>query len=183
MTVNSLAGPLLTRGVGAASKAAARPVAKPVVEPVRLEASLAVQGGLPTASLIGELNGETAAFLERLVDDLAAQGESRVVLDLGQLFSVDLAGVAALRDAAALLRECGGWLSLAALRPRVRYFLARTGAAAHFATYRSVDDAVRDAEACVGADAPGGTADELRQPVGSATRPVMPALVSTLTRR
>jgi anti-anti-sigma factor len=170
MTVNFLAEPLWLKD--------ARPTVKPVAS--RLELSLDAQDGVPMARLVGELDGDGAAAIERLADDLAAQGEPRVVLDLRRLFAADFAGLAALRDAAALLSECGGQLALAGLRPRVRYFLARTGTADQFATYQTIEDAV--AAVAVGG-VPARSVAELRQPVSPTARPMVPALVSAMTHR
>ena len=83
---------------------------------------------------------------------VGAQGVVRVVLDLRQLYSMDTAGLAALIDAAALLRQCGGRLALAAVRPRVRHFLSRMGMSGQFDTFTSVEEAVRD-EAAQGEEA------------------------------
>lgn len=110
----------------------------------QLSVDLMVQGGVPVARIVGELDGAGAADLSRLADDLAAQGAVRVVLDLRQLYSMDTAGLLALIDAAALLAQCDGRLALAAVRPRVRHFLARMGMTAQFATFGSVEEAVRD---------------------------------------
>lgn len=168
MTVDLLAEPLrLMDG---------RPTVKPAAS--RLELGLDVQDDVPIARLLGELDGDGAAAIGRLADDLAAQGEPRVVFDLRRLFAVDFAGLAALRDAAALLGECGGQLVLAGLRPRVRYFLARTGTADQFTTYQTIEDAV----AAVGG-VPARNAAGLRQPVSPTARPVVPALVSAMTHR
>lgn len=131
MAVNPLAEPLRVR----------IPVmpAKPIAN--RLDVRLNVQSGVLTAHLVGDLDGDSAAVLKRKIDDLIAQGETKVALELHQLFSVDVAGLASLRDAAALLNERGGWLALVSIRPRVRHFLERTGTADQFATYKSVEDA------------------------------------------
>ncbi|HEV2638225.1 MAG TPA: anti-sigma factor antagonist [Actinocrinis sp.] len=109
----------------------------------RLDMRLSVQHGVLTAHLVGDLDGESAPLIVRRMADLAARGRVKLVLELRQLFSVDVEGLAALRDAAALLNECGGWLALVALRPRVRQFLERTGTADQFSVYKSVEEAAR----------------------------------------
>ena len=109
----------------------------------RLAVALGSRGGLPVAQVVGELDAEGADALARLADDLVTQGETRLALDLRQLYSVDAAGVLALRDVAARLARCGGWLALVAVRPRVRYFLARTGMTGQFTTFASIEDFLR----------------------------------------
>jgi anti-sigma B factor antagonist len=172
MPVNYLAERLRARTAGLASRPGAN----------RLDVHLDVVGPVPIARFVGELDGDNAVALEHLADDLVTQGGTTLVLDLRQLFSVDLTGLITLRDTAALLRERGGQLALAGLRPRVRYFLARTGTAEQFATYRSVEDAVRAGDGNTPEGLSRAVAD-LRQPVDPVTRPVVPALVSAITRR
>ncbi|HEV2633526.1 MAG TPA: STAS domain-containing protein [Actinocrinis sp.] len=138
-------------------------------------------GAIPTAILPGELDGASAAAVEKLADEFAAQGAVKLVLDLRRLFSADLAGLAALRDAAALLSECDGVLALAAPRPRMRYTMSRMGTADQFVVYKTVDEAVR-ALSGVCPSARGESAAELRRPIDPAARPVVPALVSALSR-
>jgi anti-anti-sigma factor len=113
----------------------------------RLAVDLVSQGGVPVARIMGDLDGANAADLSRLADDLAAQGAVRVVFDLRRLYSMDTAGLLALIDAAALLKQCDGRLVLAAVRPRVRHFLARMGMTGQFSTFASVEEAVRDESA------------------------------------
>ncbi|HEV2638529.1 MAG TPA: STAS domain-containing protein [Actinocrinis sp.] len=131
--IKVLAGPIRTE----------EPAPSPRVSTNRLTLHLVTEDGLPVARIVGDLDGLNAAELTRLADDLAAQGAARLVLDLRQLYSVDAPGLAALLDAAALLAQCGCRTALAAVRPRVRHFLARMGVAAQFPTFSTVEEALR----------------------------------------
>jgi anti-anti-sigma factor len=172
MTLNSPLEPLLVHPVKRLSNSVAG----------GLEIRLNCGGVVPTASLTGELGGGAAAAVEQLVDDFAAQGVFTLVLDLRRLFLADLAGLAVLRDAAALLHECGGELALADLRPRMRYLLTRTGTAEQFAVYKTVEEAVQ----ALSDDSSGPrceAAGDLRLPMDPAARPMVPALMSALSHR
>ena len=150
--IKVLAGPIRTDEVSAARPAGSR-----------LGVQLTARGGLPVARIVGELDGGNAADLSRLADDLAAQGAGRVVLDLRQLYSMDTAGLVALIEAEALLRQCGGRLVLAEVRPRVRDFLSRMGMSGQFTTFLSVEEAMAAESAPVPATAAeGGPGRSLR---------------------
>ena len=154
--IKVLAGPIRADEVSPARPAASR-----------LGVELATSGGLLVARIVGELDGGNAADLSRLADDLAAQGAGRVLLDLRQLYSMDTVGLVALIDAEALLRQCGGGLALAEVRPRVRHFLSRMGMSGQFTTFLSVEEAVlaesaAAASASVAAVAEGGPVRSLR---------------------
>lgn len=142
--IKVLAGPIRAEEAAAPARPAAN----------RLSVHLLPDGVLPVARIVGDLDGGNAAELSRLADDMAAQGVVRVVLDLRQLYSVDTAGLAVLLDAATLLNQCGGGLALAAVRPRVRHFLAKMGVAAQFPTFASVEDALREQTPAVTSTAP-----------------------------
>lgn len=94
-------------------------------------------------SVDGELDGWTAeAFAGQLA---AAAGEHRggpdVLLDLGRLYHVDAAGLVALTEAAAALARVGRRLTLASVRPRVREFLAFSGAEALVPMFPTLEQA------------------------------------------
>ena len=82
-------------------------------------------------SVDGELDEWTAeAFTARLAADAGQPEGPDVLLDLGRLYRLDAAGLLALTEAAAALARLGRRLSLASIRPRVREFLAYSGAEA-----------------------------------------------------
>jgi anti-anti-sigma factor len=82
-------------------------------------------------SVDGELDGWTAeAFTTHLSAAAGEAGGPDVLLDLGRLYLLDSAGLLALTEAAAALARAGRRLTLASIRPRVREFLAFSGAEA-----------------------------------------------------
>jgi anti-sigma B factor antagonist len=94
-----------------------------------------VPAGLPgptellVLSVDGELDDWTAPAFTTLLT--AATGEAAgpdVLLDLGRLYRLDAVGLDALTEAAATLARAGRRLTVAAVRPRVREFLAFSGA-------------------------------------------------------
>jgi anti-anti-sigma factor len=95
-----------------------------------------VPAGLPgPAELLvlavdGELDDWTApAFTAMLAAAAGEAGGPDVLLDLGRLYRLDAAGLNALTEAAAALARAGRRLTAASVRPRVREFLAFSGAA------------------------------------------------------
>ena len=92
----------------------------------------------------GELDDATAAEFGALLAAAAGHGAGPdVLLDLGRLYRLDAAGLDALAEAAAVLARSGRQLALAAVRPRVREFLALVGAEALVPVYPSVAEAGR----------------------------------------
>ena len=80
-------------------------------------------------SVDGELDGWTAAaFAEQLAAASDGSDAADVLLDLGRLYQIDAAGLVALAEAAAGFADAGRRLTLASVRPRVREFLAFSGA-------------------------------------------------------
>jgi anti-anti-sigma factor len=77
----------------------------------------------------GELDDWTAPAFTTLFTAAAGEaGGPDVLLDLGRLYSLDAAGLDALTEAAAALARAGRRLTVASVRPRVREFLAFSGA-------------------------------------------------------
>jgi anti-anti-sigma factor len=94
-----------------------------------------VPAGLPgpaellVLSVDGELDGWTAPAFTTLLTAAAGQaGGPDVLLDLGRLYRLDAVGLDALTEAAAALARSGRGLAVASVRPRVREFLAFSGA-------------------------------------------------------
>jgi anti-anti-sigma factor len=79
----------------------------------------------------GELDSSTArAFTVQLAGAAGAGAGPDVLLDLGRLYRLDADGLLALAEAASALARRGRRLALACVRPRVREFLAFSGAEA-----------------------------------------------------
>jgi stage II sporulation protein AA (anti-sigma F factor antagonist) len=97
-------------------------------------------------SVDGELDGLTSdAFGLALTTETGAAGGPDVLLDLGRLYHLDSTGLLALTEAATVLARAGRRLTLAAVRPRVREFLAFSGAEALVPVFPTLELAVEHA--------------------------------------
>ncbi|MEV4430134.1 STAS domain-containing protein [Streptomyces sp. R-07] len=90
----------------------------------------------------GELDHDTVAPLRRALDEHA--GARRVVVDCAGLSFCDSTGLNELLRARLRLRETGGCLDLAGLRPPVDRMFAITGARTVFRVYGDVAEALAD---------------------------------------
>jgi anti-anti-sigma factor len=84
------------------------------------------EDGLVTAKLDGELSHATCAPVMELLSDAVNRGETRIVLDLGDLGFCDSAGLGLFVQLNRRTAEKGGWLRLAAPTPFVAKLLAMT---------------------------------------------------------
>jgi anti-anti-sigma factor len=107
-----------------------------------------VPAGLPdpaellVLSVDGELDDWTApAFTKLLAAATGEAGGPDVLLDLGRLYRVDAVGLEALTEAAASLARAGRRLTVASVRPRVREFLAFSGAEALVPMFPTLEQA------------------------------------------
>jgi anti-sigma B factor antagonist len=90
----------------------------------------------------GELELSTASpFSAALTAAVGAPGRPDVLLDLGRLYRLDPTGLDAIARAAADLAREGRRLVLAAVRPRVREFLAMVGAEALVPMFPTLEEA------------------------------------------
>jgi anti-anti-sigma factor len=94
----------------------------------------------------GELDAFTAgAFAVQLTAEAGEGTGPDVLLDLGRLYRLDADGLLALAGAAASLARAGRRLALACVRPRVREFLAYSGAEALVPVFATVELAAEHA--------------------------------------
>ena len=99
-------------------------------------------GQLLVLSVDGELDGRTSdSFSVALAEAAGTAGGPDVLLDLGRLYRLDDAGVLALAEAASVLARAGRRLTLASVRPRVREFLASSGAEALVPMFPTLEQA------------------------------------------
>ena len=99
-----------------------------------------------TLRVEGELDASTAGAFTVLLTAVAGEGASPdVLLDLGRLYRLDADGLLALAEAAASLARAGRRLTLAGVRPRVREFLAFSGAEALVPVFATVELAAEHA--------------------------------------
>lgn len=82
--------------------------------------------GYREIALTGRVNLKNAEELADAVDRAVAEGQARIVLDLGGVPTMDSTGLGALVTACRTARQAGGDLRIVAPRPAVRELLERT---------------------------------------------------------
>jgi anti-anti-sigma factor len=107
-----------------------------------LSVSAGTHGRIRVLSLRGELDERSVETFASAIWEVSTADCDAVLLDLTHLYRLDEAGLAALGDAAASLARAGRRLSMASIRPRIREFLAFSGADALMPSFRNVDQAL-----------------------------------------
>ena len=107
-----------------------------------LSVSAGTHGRIRVLSLRGELEERSVETFTSAISEAGTADCDAVLLDLTHLYRLDEAGLAALGDAAAALARAGRRLSMASVRPRIREFLAFSGADALMPSFRNVDQAL-----------------------------------------
>ncbi len=93
----------------------------------------------------GRLNMVSAPKLRQVVNDLVADGNTHVVVDLGAVDFIDSSGLGSLVASLKTARSAGGDLRIASIGPQVRMVLELTGLDAVLSLYPDADSAFRDA--------------------------------------
>src|SRR5262245_20304083 len=112
-------------------------------------------GDVVVLDMNGPITGpKAAAMLESAVRRLCRKGARRVIADLGDVRSVDLAGRGALVDAHIALRQADGVFGLACVTNGIRDLVVITRLLTVFETYESVEDAVVTTATSTGTKSP-----------------------------
>lgn len=104
-------------------------------------------GGLVVAEVAGEIDLRTAETLRNRLLGLSEAGFGRIVVDFAQVRFCDASGLGTLVAVRNRLREKGGDLRLARVRPAQRRIFDITGLDRLFALHDSVEEAVREGQA------------------------------------
>lgn len=83
----------------------------------------------------------SAGDLTEAVDRAVAEGQARIVLDLGGVPTMDSTGLGALVTACRTARQAGGDLRIVAPRPAVRELLERTNVARVLPLHATAEEA------------------------------------------
>lgn len=95
--------------------------------PVKMKTVTRQVGRVMILDVSGRITlGEGNVMLREIVNDLAAKGNNRIILNLGEVVYVDSSGVGELVKAHATIRNKGGVLKLANLNQRVHDLLQMT---------------------------------------------------------
>lgn len=116
-------------------------------EPVWLEVSVSAQPGHAIVALSGELDIAGTGALNFQMSALAAQGCTRIVVDVGDLLFCDASGLGTLIEAAHRAVLCGGWVRLVGARASLARIIRITKLTRILPEYRTVDDALADSGA------------------------------------
>jgi len=101
------------------------------------------QDGIEILNLRGRLTlGEEDLALQNEINKAAAAGRTRLVLDLGKVTDIDTAGLGTLVYAQTRLRNAGGGLALANLRPAHMELLVVAKMEAIFEVFDQEQDAI-----------------------------------------
>ena len=100
-----------------------------------------VEPDVVVVALQGRLVIGEALTLDRLLSDLVHEGVRKLVLDLAWLSHIDSAGIGAVAKSAAIMKQAGGKLHLAAAGPRVAGALAIAKLEQIVPMYADVDSA------------------------------------------
>ncbi|QAY69068.1 STAS domain-containing protein [Xylanimonas protaetiae] len=92
----------------------------------------------------GRLDLITAPPVKARIDDLVREGRSRIVVDLGEVDSVDSSGLGALVGGLKSARQAGGDLRIAQAGPQVLAVLKLTNLDRILAPYDTVEEAGRE---------------------------------------
>lgn len=109
---------------------------------VALSVSAGTDERVRVLSLRGELDERSVETFTSAISEASTADCDAVLLDLTHLYRLDEVGLAALGDAAARLARAGRRLSMASVRPRIREYLAFSGADALMPSFRNVDQAL-----------------------------------------
>jgi anti-sigma B factor antagonist len=105
-----------------------------------------LSGGHRVVTVTGEIDIATGPVLREQLLALVDDGDSDIVIDLGQVPFLDSSGLGVLVAAYKRARSAGGQLRLAGCRPAVETIFQITALDRAFPIYPTVADAVRDAE-------------------------------------
>jgi anti-anti-sigma factor len=109
-----------------------------------MEVHIAHPGGGPAiVTMRGQLDVDTAPALRTSFDELAAQGATRIIVDLAALDFCDSIGLSTFVVGHTRCVEQGGWLRLAAPTPFLVRLLSIVGVAGTVPMYATVEGAER----------------------------------------
>lgn len=119
-------------------------------DPIWLEVSVSAQPGYTIVALVGELDIAGTGMLGLQMSALAAQGCTRIVVDVGELKFCDASGLGTLIVAAQQAALAEGWIRLVGARAPLSRIIGISKLARILPEYRTVDDALADGDASHG---------------------------------
>lgn len=109
--------------------------------PLRVDVGTA--GGFPCVKPLGEVDIASVSVLQEALGKLLDAGQTKLVVDLGELQYLDSTGLGCITAARRRAREAGGDLILACAQPRILRLLSITGLDQIFTVCRHQADAAK----------------------------------------
>jgi len=116
------------------------------VEGIRLETELRDFNGTMVLDVAGEIDVYTAPQFKEAVNTVIAAGQKHLIIDMGDVTYMDSSGFGALLSATRRLRPEGGTINLVKCNASIDRILRITRLNTVFATYDSLDDAIKATE-------------------------------------
>lgn len=110
---------------------------------MRIETQPAASGLGTIVELHGRLDTNTADAVERALMEIVARGERRLIIDCAELSFISSAGLRAFIMSMRSMKEAGGRLALAALRPNVSEVFTMSGLTKVFEIHLTREDAMK----------------------------------------
>ncbi|MCU0633072.1 MAG: STAS domain-containing protein [Methanolinea sp.] len=105
------------------------------------------RGDTPVLSLKGRMDATTSPDAEVQLTRLIEGGDRHIVVDLSELEYISSAGLRVLLAGLKRLKQCGGAMKLAALRPEIQKVFDIAGFNRLFAIYPTLEEALGGGQA------------------------------------
>jgi anti-sigma B factor antagonist len=112
------------------------------LEGIRLETGQVEVNGKKVLNVTGEIDVYTAPQFKEAVNDILADGEKHLVIDMAGVTYMDSSGFGTLLSATKRLRPQGGTVNLVKVSPAIDRILRITRLNTIFGTYDNVDEAI-----------------------------------------
>ena len=113
------------------------------MEGIRLETGLKKLDDTDVLELVGEIDVYTAPQFKEAVNKMLTSGQKHLIIDMAGVTYMDSSGFGALLSATKRLRPEGGTVNLVKCNPAIDRILRITRLNTVFATFDSVDTAVK----------------------------------------
>lgn len=117
------------------------------MEGIRLETGLREVDGMQILDVAGEIDVYTSPQFKEAVNGIIGSGQKHLIIDMGAVTYMDSSGFGTLLSATRRLRPQGGTINLIRCNTAIDRILRITRLNTVFATYDSVDDALKATKA------------------------------------
>lgn len=117
------------------------------MEGIRLETGVKDIDGMKVLDVAGEIDVYTAPQFKEAVNGIIAGGQKHLIIDMSDVTYMDSSGFGTLLSATRRLRPQGGTINLVKCNTSIDRILKITRLNTVFATYESIDDALKATQA------------------------------------